>query len=114
VDNICVSGGTFSNHLVAIVTPNKKSIYELAEKLGKKDLQLEKLCEDKDICAEVYFSLVRAGSAANLSKKEIPLKVKLVPDEWSADNDTLTAAMKLKRKNVEFKYKKEIETMFNT
>ncbi len=113
MDNICVCGGTFSNNLVAIITPNQKSFSQLAENLGKKE-SLTKLCEDPDINKKVYSSLVQAGISAHLSKKEIPIKIKLVADEWSPDNDLLTAAMKLKRKNVEKKYKKEIDRMFST
>jgi long-chain acyl-CoA synthetase len=98
---------------MAIITPNQKSLNQLAESLGKKE-SLTKLCEDPDINKEVYSSLSQAGISARLSKKEIPIKIKLVADEWSPDNDLLTAAMKLKRKNVEKKYKKEIDRMFST
>ncbi len=113
VDNICVCGGTFSNDLVAIITPNHKSLTQLAESLGKKEPMI-KLCEDPDIVKKVYSSLAQTGRLAQLSKKEIPIKIKLVIDEWSPDNDMLTAAMKLKRKNVQNKYSKQIEKLFST
>ncbi len=113
MDNICVCGGTFSNDLIAIITPNHKSLTQLAEDLGKKE-SIIKLCEDPDIVKKVYSSLVETGRQTKLSKKEIPIKIKLVIDEWSPDNDMLTAAMKLKRKNVENKYKKEIDKLFST
>jgi long-chain acyl-CoA synthetase len=113
VDNICACGGTFSNNLVAIITPNQKSLSQLAENLGKKE-SLTKLCEDPDINKKVYSSLSEAGISSHLSKKEIPIKIRLVADEWSPDNGLLTAAMKLKRKNVEKKYEKEIDRMFST
>ncbi len=73
-----------------------------------------KLCEDPDIVKKVYSSLAQTGRSAKLSKKEIPIKIKLVIDEWSPDNDMLTAAMKLKRKNVQNKYKKQIDKLFTT
>jgi long-chain acyl-CoA synthetase len=113
VDNICVCGGTFSNDLIAIITPNHKSLTQLAENLGKKESMI-KLCEDPDIVKKVYSSLAQTGRSAKLSKKEIPIKIKLVIDEWSPDNDMLTAAMKLKRKNVQNKYKKQIDKLFTT
>ncbi len=113
MDNICVCGGTFSNDLIAIITPNHKSLTQLAENLGKKESMI-KLCEDPDIVKKVYSSLAQTGRSAKLSKKEIPIKIKLVIDEWSPDNDMLTAAMKLKRKNVQNKYKKQIDKLFTT
>jgi long-chain acyl-CoA synthetase len=113
VDNICVCGGTFSSDLVAIITPNHKSLTQLAESLGKKEPMI-KLCEDPDIVKKVYSSLAQTGRLAQLSKKEIPIKIKLVIDEWSPDNDMLTAAMKLKRKNVQNKYSKQIDKLFST
>ncbi len=49
----------------------------------------------------------------NLARFEKLKKVLLVPDEFSAENETLTASMKLRRRAVEKRYSKEIEGMYS-
>jgi len=49
----------------------------------------------------------------NLARFEKLKKVLLVPDEFSAENETLTASMKLRRRAVEKRYAKEIEGMYS-
>ncbi len=48
-----------------------------------------------------------------LARFEKLKKVLLVPDEFSAENQTLTASMKLRRRAVETRYAKEIEGMYS-
>jgi long-chain acyl-CoA synthetase len=49
----------------------------------------------------------------NLARFEKLKKVLLVPDEFSAENETLTASMKIRRRAVEKRYAKEIEGMYS-
>jgi long-chain acyl-CoA synthetase len=49
----------------------------------------------------------------NLARFEKLKKVLLVPDEFSAENETLTASMKLRRRAVEKRYAKEIEGIYS-
>lgn len=115
VDNICVYGGTFSSDVVALVSPNQKSLNELCLMLGKAtDLAtLVQRCQDYQIEAEVYADIVKTAKAANLGKKEVPLRIRLLPDEWSPDNGILTAALKLKRKAIEKRYEKELKELYD-
>ncbi|CAG2110527.1 unnamed protein product [Medioppia subpectinata] len=112
VDNICVCGGTYSNELTALVSPNHRNLQKLSQELGLKDAQIGDLCRNVDVCKRVYAAIVQTGQSAGISKKEIPVRIRLVPDEWTPDNDMLTAAMKMKRKNVEKRYQKEIDGLF--
>lgn len=49
----------------------------------------------------------------NLARFEKLKKVLLVADEFSAENETLTASMKLRRRAVEQRYTKQIEEMYS-
>lgn len=115
VDNICVYGGTFSSDIVALVSPNQKSLHELCLTLGKAaDLPtLAQRCQDYQIEAEVFADIVKTAKGANLGKKEVPLRICLLPDEWSPDNGILTAALKLKRKAIEKRYEKELKALYD-
>ena len=48
----------------------------------------------------------------NLARYEKLKRVLLVADEFSAENGTLTASMKLRRKVVEERYRKQIDEMY--
>ena len=49
-----------------------------------------------------------------LEKFEIPQAIKLVPDIWTPDIDLVTAAFKLKRKNIQDRYQSLIDSMYST
>ena len=49
---------------------------------------------------------------SRLQKFEIPQAVHLVSELWTPESGLLTAAMKLKRKNIEEKFSEEIAQMY--
>ncbi len=116
VDNICVYGGHFSADLVAIISPNRKALDELVQRLDRRSLSASPLSaqvEDEQVEAEVYEEIVSTAKAAGLVKKEIPVRIKVVAETWSPDNGILTAALKLKRKTIESTYKRTIEELYS-
>ncbi|CAG2112000.1 unnamed protein product [Medioppia subpectinata] len=108
VDHICVCGGDYSNELTALVSPNRANLHKLAKELGIKGSEVGDLCVNPHLRERIYAAIVRTGQSAGISTKEIPVRIHLVPDEWSPDNDMMTAAMKMKRKTVERVYRNEI------
>ena len=112
VDNICVCGGSYSNHVTALVSPNQKNLLRMTQQMGLTSHTITDVCNNKEVNKRVYLSIVETATTAGISKKEIPVKIRLVCDEWTPDNDMLTAAMKMKRKNVENRYRDEIQWLF--
>lgn len=112
VDNICACVHPFRNHLVAIIAPNRLVLSELAGQLGKSEVSFEALCEDKEIMETVLNSLAEVGQQMALAAKELPVKIRLVNEDWS-ERDLLTAALKMKRKQVNSFYQQEIMEMFD-
>ena len=47
-----------------------------------------------------------------LEKFELPQKVKLVTEVWTPDTGLVTEAFKLRRKNIESRYHKDIMRMY--
>lgn len=112
VDNICSYGDSFKTNLVALVAPNPKSLKKLAESLGKKTPNMKELCEDKLITKRVSEAITEYAKSAGLQKIEIPTKYKLCPDEWLPDTGLVTAAMKIRRKNIQAFYQKDINILY--
>lgn len=44
---------------------------------------------------------------------EIPKKVKLCTEEWNPESGLVTAAFKIRRKNIETRYKSVIDSMYS-
>ena len=114
VDNICVYGNQNTNFLIALIIPNLKALQKLIEnghKRNGKEKSLKDYCSDPLVSAKVYEKVC---SATNLSRVELPTKIKLCGEEWLPDNGLVTASFKLKRKAIEQFYRRDIKRMLKT
>ena len=102
----------FHNYLIALVIPNRRSLLILAKELKINEDNFEDLCENRLIVEKVHKEINEMGIQYKLNRRELPLKIKICPKEWTPDNGMLTAALKLKRYNIFNEYKKEIDNMF--
>jgi long-chain acyl-CoA synthetase len=66
-----------------------------------------------DQAVQMLYEKIVEEVNENLARFEKLKKVLLVPDEFSAENETLTASMKLRRRAVEKRYAKEIDGMYS-
>lgn len=114
MDNICIVENSTLNCLVGLVVPNQRSLYELAQ--GKLDMasniSLEDICNNSDVVNSVHQDVVHIGFAQGLKAIELPSLITLCFEEWSPDNDLLTAAMKLKRVNIHRRFHDQLAQMF--
>ena len=114
MDNICVYGDSHQAHLVALVVPNTKAVLKLAQELdlniSSSDKQI--LFNNPKVVAEVLAECMKFGADSGLNKMEIPTKMKLVTETWDPNNGLITAALKLKRKNIQTFYQKDIDSMY--
>ena len=84
---------------------------ELAVKLSKQSHSFEQLCDDPVVLQHIHQSLKQLAKELNFSNKEVPTAITLVKEDWM-DSNLLTAALKMRRKQVNEFYKKEIKQMF--
>jgi long-chain acyl-CoA synthetase len=50
---------------------------------------------------------------ADFNHPERVTKVAILPEEWQADSDELTATSKIKRRSIYVKYAREIEKLYD-
>jgi len=107
IDNICVHGNSFHTNLIAFVVPNRKLLVELSEKLGvKNSSNFDKLCSNQQVIDAVLEDIGKYSKQRQLEKFEVPVKIHLCTEIWTAESGLLTEALKLKRKPIEDFYKK--------
>ncbi|KAI1278034.1 Long-chain-fatty-acid--CoA ligase 4 [Halotydeus destructor] len=112
VDNICIYGDSFHTYVIALVTPNPKVLTTLAKSLGKEHLSREELCQDPVVIAACGKQIIDHSRRAKLHKMETPTKVMLCPEEWTPDSGLVTAAMKIRRRNIQDHYKTDIKQLY--
>jgi len=107
---MCYARPTMS-YCVALACPNHNALKALGKSMGLGDLDVDELCENKAIIDEVTKKCL-AKCKGKLVAFETPKKIGLVADTWTPDNDMMTAAMKIKRKEVETKHLKLIDSIY--
>ncbi|KAK9728288.1 AMP-binding enzyme [Popillia japonica] len=112
VDNICVYGDSSKQYCVALVVPHQQKIMELVEKRGIPVSSFEEACSSPTVELLVLQELAEHGKKCRLEKFEIPAAVKLCKEVWSPDMGLVTAAFKLKRKDIQERYQHEINRMY--
>ncbi|RHZ69760.1 hypothetical protein Glove_279g36 [Diversispora epigaea] len=112
VSNICVYADSFQTRPVALIVPLYDRIMELAKEKGLGHLNVEELYKNKEICTGILNACSAQAKKADLKPAEIISAITLVPDEWTSQNGLLTAAQKLKRKDILEKYKEELDHMY--
>ncbi|KAK2064979.1 AMP-binding enzyme [Colletotrichum caudatum] len=114
VANICVYADAKQAKPIAIIVPAEPALLKLAESIGVKGNNLEELVHDKKLQSAVLKELQNAGRSGGLSGIEIIEGVVMSDEEWTPQNDLVTAAQKLQRKKILEKYKNEVAKAYGS
>ncbi|KAL5289305.1 ACSL4 family protein [Megaselia abdita] len=114
IENICVYGDSHKQFVVALVVPNPKELEDLAAKNGITSTKFEDLCDSPVLEKAIIKEMAEHAKKCKLQKFEIPAAVTLVKEVWSPDMGLVTAAFKLKRKDIQDRYQKDILRMYAT
>lgn len=74
---------------------------------------IEDLCANEQMEKLVLAEIQKHSVKSRLEKFEIPQAVKLVSEVWTPDMGLVTAAFKLKRKNIQDRYQLLIDRMYS-
>ena len=74
---------------------------------------LEEMCSNRQLEKIVLTEIQKHSTKCHLEKFEIPQAVAIVPDIWTPDMGLVTAAFKLKRKNIQDHYQLLIDRMYS-
>ncbi|XP_054708359.1 fatty acid CoA ligase Acsl3-like [Uloborus diversus] len=113
VENICVYGSGLHMYLIALVIPNPQQLKSIARSVGKESLSFEQMCSDAEITQKATETIKDYAKKCHLFGAEVPGKVKLCSEEWTPESGLVTAAFKLRRKNIENYYKPVIDSLYS-
>lgn len=113
VENMCIYGDSYQNHIVALIIPNRIALKELTKSLGlDPSTPFDELCQDKLINKTILNDIQLLGKKLGLHKSEIPAKIKLCKEEWTPASGLVTAALKIRRKQIKDFYQEQINQMY--
>ncbi|KAF2347956.1 AMP-dependent synthetase/ligase [Trinorchestia longiramus] len=118
IDNVCVFADVLPDHVVAVVVP----VPEVLLKIGKQEAATSLTNPSLDNMAHLYtnrhinkvvLSMIQDhGKSCDLSKWEIPAAVYLTSDCWNPESGLVTAALKLRRKQLLQRYQDQVKVMY--
>lgn len=119
VDNICVFADVLPERVVAVVVP----VPEVLLKIGKEQTvtaltnptldSMSQLYTNKHINKLVLSMMQEHGRNCDLNKWEIPADVYLTNDVWNPESGLVTAALKLRRKQLFARYNSQVHSMYD-
>ncbi|OZC06311.1 putative CoA ligase 4 [Onchocerca flexuosa] len=112
IDNICCYGESLHTYLIALIVPNQKHLTDMAEKLDINTSNWTDLCHNAEIVEEYKKRLDEHALKNHLLKNELPGKIYLCDEIWTAETGLLTEAMKLKRRPIKEKYEQVIAQLY--
>ena len=115
VDNMCIFADSSRDKIVAVVVPVMEVLKKIAADVGvdRPDVTFEQLCEEPKVNAAVLKELQLHGRRCGLSRWEIPAAVHLANELWTPDNGLVTAALKLRRKQLDQQYRSMVVNMYS-
>ncbi|CAL8073876.1 unnamed protein product [Calicophoron daubneyi] len=134
VEQVCMYADPSEPYAICFVSPKYNTLMDLSKKLGVYHLveearakldanslknsllvqhtELNALCACPEINAAVLKDLQRVGKEKRLSTFELPRKLHLDPISWTPDTGLVTDALKLKRFNLQIRFQREIDQMY--
>ena len=110
IEQIIVVGGDDRKYIAALIVPSFLQLKVWAKHKDISYSSIAELVKDSEIIALVENEVDKLNK--NFGKWEQVKKIKLLDKEWTIDGGQLTPTLKLKRKNIESQYHKEVESLF--
>ncbi|XP_045117589.1 long-chain-fatty-acid--CoA ligase 4-like isoform X1 [Portunus trituberculatus] len=115
VENICVFADSTKDKTVAVVVPSADRLWKVAASVGIDEgtLTIEELCTDERVKEAILRELQAHGKKCGLTRWEVPAAVYLTLEPWTPDTGLVTAALKLRRKQLSHHYEHSVHDMYS-
>jgi long-chain acyl-CoA synthetase len=102
--------GDRRKYLIALIVPNFEKLEREATALGVQYSTKEQLVSDEKVKALIQTEIDRFNQ--NLDRQEKIRRFALLPRDFTIEDDEITPSLKVKRKNIDKKYKHIIDTLY--
>ena len=110
---MCIYGESLKTYVVALIQPNRIALKELMASFGlSTEIPWPEICDNQQLNMALLKEVQDKCRSGGLMKYEIPVKIKICAEEWTPDNELVTSALKIRRKQIAVMYRKEIDEMY--
>ena len=109
VENVCLYADPSKSYLIAMVVPDRAKLREL---VVDEIVSLEAAIKDKDLEKKIVALIVSYGQQNGLERFELPTKLVLTLDEWTPESGLVTAAFKIRRRQIVDHYRESIDRIY--
>jgi long-chain acyl-CoA synthetase len=113
VANICVHAVPDAKQPMALIFPHESNLRHFLSNANLPGVDstadLATLCHNKAVAEAVLKQCNMVGKKAGFKPLETLEAVVLTPEEWTPENELVTAAQKIQRKKIAQRYDKEIK-----
>jgi long-chain acyl-CoA synthetase len=102
--------GDRRKYLIALIVPNFEKLEREATALGVQYSNKEQLVNDEKVKGLIQSEIDRFNQ--NLDRQEKIRRFALLPRDFTIEDDEITPSLKVKRKNIDKKYKDIIDTLY--
>lgn len=115
VEMLCAYGDSRFDYTVALIVPNRPKVLQVALESGYSgDIgNWTDICNNVKVNQYLMNAINEIGVNSELSRREIPTKIKLCTEEWTPTSGLVTPSLKIKRRQITDFYKKDIESMYD-
>jgi long-chain acyl-CoA synthetase len=110
-NGVCVLVHPHRGYIAALVLTDQAKATKFAQKNGIPG-EWPEILKNPEFHKKAAESLGKTAKANGRKPFEIVKVVRVLSDEWTPENDVLTAAMKLKRRIIDERYKSTIDELF--
>jgi long-chain acyl-CoA synthetase len=112
VENCCIIADSTKTYCVALISPAEIGFKNLAATVGANGT-LEQLAVNAEVQKIALKTLQEHAAKCKLARYEIPTMIHLCKEMWTPESELVTAAFKIKRREIHAMYKSEIARMYS-
>ena len=116
INQIFLHGESLYNYAIALVYPELNECIKFLKenkKLGDNDkISYVDLCGNKFMEEEIVKDCEIVGKKFDLKGFELPKKIRIISEPFSIENNLMSDILKLKPKNIRFKYSIELKKLY--
>lgn len=114
--NVCVYADQQQTKPICLVVVNEAALKKFATEKGLlgEHQDAEDMCKDSKIQDAVHDRMVEVGKKGGLNGIELVGAVVLIDEEFTPQNGLVTSAQKLNRKNIQDKFKEQIDAAYKS
>lgn len=111
VENACIHADSTKTFCTVLIAPAEKGLTDLAKTMNISG-DFAELCGKKILQSTVLKSITEHARKNGLTKFEIPANVFLCKELWTPESGLVTAAFKIKRKEILNFYAEAVQSMY--